>query len=216
MKWLDLDGGRTVAAGALLLATGRRALLEELDLPAAGVDVSGEQVLCGDDMRTSNPRIFVAGDATGREMILHVAGQEGRVAGRNAAAGEVVERVDRRLDMKIIFTDPPLATLGLTEREAREQGRPAVTSFRRFPETGRAITMDVRHGVCKLVADARQVEILGAQILGPRADDTIHTLAAIMLYHGTAANMLAIAWYHPTVSEVFLSLAQDIRGRGPS
>ncbi len=210
---LALEDGRRLTAGRLLLATGRRAILGELNLPAAGVRTMDDSVVCGDDMRTSNPRIFVAGDATGKEMILHVASQEGRVAGLNAAAGAIVERLNRRLEMRVIFTDPPLATLGLTERQAKEQGRSVVTSHVRFPETGRAITMDVQHGLCKLVADSSRGEILGAQILGPRADDTIHTLAAIMRYHGTAADMLSMPWYHPTVTEVFLSLAREIESR---
>ncbi len=206
----DLEGGRRIVADALLLATGRSALLEGLGLAAAGVEVRDGRVVCGDEMQTSNRRIFVAGDATGEELILHVASQEGRVAGQNAAAEMCAARVDRRLSMQVVFTDPPLATLGLAEAQAARQGRAVVTSQIRFPETGRAITQDVRHGVCKLVADVDRGEILGAQILGPRADDLIHTLAAVMQHHGTAADMLSMPWYHPTLSEVFLSLARGI------
>ena len=207
---LELEGGRRVTGEALLVATGRRALLDGLGLSEAGVETRDGRVVCGDDMRTSNRRVFVAGDATGEEMILHVASREGSVAGRNAAVEESVERVDRRLDMRVVFTDPPLATLGLTERQAASEGRAVVTAQIFFPETGRAITMDVRHGLCKLVADRERGEILGAQILGPRADDLIHTLAALLHYRGTASDMLSIPWYHPTLSEVFLSLARGI------
>jgi len=102
-----LEDGRRIVADALFLATGRSAALEGLGLSAAGVETKDHKVVCGDDMQTTNPRIFVAGDATGEEMILHIASHEGRVAGRNAAAGECVERVDRRLDMRVVFTDPP-------------------------------------------------------------------------------------------------------------
>ncbi|HET6278167.1 MAG TPA: FAD-dependent oxidoreductase [Candidatus Polarisedimenticolia bacterium] len=206
----ELQGGRRIAADALMVATGRRARLDGLGLAEAGVEVNDGRVVCGDDMRTSNRRIFVAGDATGREMILHVASMEGRVAGLNAAAGKPVERVDRRLALQVVFTDPPLAVLGLTEPQARRKGREIVTALIRFPETGRAITMDVQHGLCKLVADVRTGEILGAQILGPRADDLIHTIAVLMSGRGTAADMLSLPWYHPTLSEVFLSLAREI------
>jgi pyruvate/2-oxoglutarate dehydrogenase complex dihydrolipoamide dehydrogenase (E3) component len=209
----ELEDGRRVAADALFLATGRSALLEGLGLSEAGVEVRDGKVVCGDDMQTSNDRIFVAGDATGKEMILHIASQEGHVAGLNAASGECAERVDRRMDMRAVFTDPPLAILGLTEPQARKQGRSIITSQILFPETGRAITQDVRHGLCKFVADAERGEILGAQILGPRADDLIHTLAAVLYYRGTAADMLSMPWYHPTLSEVFLSLAREIEDR---
>jgi dihydrolipoamide dehydrogenase len=209
----ELKSGRRIAADALFLATGRRALLDGVGLTAAGVESRDGAVACDDDMRTSNRNIYVAGDATGREMILHVASREGQVAGLNAAAGEPVERVDRRLAMQVVFTDPPLAVLGLTEPRAREAGLSIVTAKIRFPETGRAITMDVQHGLCKIVADSETGEILGAQILGPRADDLIHTIAALMHYRGTAVDMLSLPWYHPTLSEVFLSLAREIEGK---
>jgi len=205
-----LEDGRRVSGEALFLATGRRAWLHGLGLSEAGVEVMDDLVVCGDNLQTSNPRIFVAGDATGEEMILHIASAEGRVAGLNAAAGGCAEQVDRRLAMRVIFTDPPLAILGMTESQARLQERPVVTSMIRFPETGRAITQDEEFGLCKLVADKGHGEILGAQILGPRADDLIHTLAAVLHYRGTAADMLTMPWYHPTLSEVFLSLARDI------
>jgi pyruvate/2-oxoglutarate dehydrogenase complex dihydrolipoamide dehydrogenase (E3) component len=207
---LTLEDGRRVTAGTLLMATGRRAPFDGLGLDVAGVDIKDDRVVCGDDMRSSNRSIYVAGDATGEEMILHVASQEGSVAGLNAAAGKIAERVDRRLRMRVVFTDPPLAILGLTEPQAAKAGRPIVTAQIRFPETGRAITQDVRFGICKFVADRERGEILGAQILGPRADDLIHTLAAVLYHRGTAADMLSMPWYHPTLSEVFLSLAREI------
>jgi pyruvate/2-oxoglutarate dehydrogenase complex dihydrolipoamide dehydrogenase (E3) component len=206
----EFRNGRRIAADALLVATGRSAALDGLGLAEAGVEARDGGIPCDDGMRTSNPRIFVAGDATGREMILHVAGREGQVAGTNAAAGEPVARIDRRLAMQVVFTDPPLAMLGLTEPQAAREGRAIVTALIRFPETGRAITMDVPHGLCKLVAGAASGEILGAQILGPRADDLIHTLAVLMSRRGTAADLLSLPWYHPTLSEIFLSLARDI------
>lgn len=208
-----LENGRRIVADALLMATGREAQLEGLGLAAAGIETKECSVICGDDMQTTNKRVFVAGDATGLEMILHVASIEGRVAGRNAAAGKPVERVDRRLEMQVVFTDPPLAMLGMTEQQAGQAGRSIVTATIFFPETGRAITQDVQHGLCKLVADTGSGEILGAQILGPRADDLIHTLAAILFYRGTATDMLAMPWYHPTLTEVFLSLAREIEQR---
>lgn len=209
----EMNSGKHLAADALFLATGRSAVLDGLGLAEAGVETQGGNIICGDDMRTSNRRIYAAGDATGREMILHIASREGAVAGLNAASGEPVERVDRRLAMQVVFTDPPLAVLGLTEPQAMKEGRTIVTALIRFPETGRAITMDVQHGLCKIVADRGTGEILGAQILGPRADDLIHTIVALMNYRGTAADMLSLPWYHPTLSEVFLSLAREIEDR---
>lgn len=206
-------GDEAVHADHLLMATGRRAAVDDLDLEAAGVEMDGRRVECGTDMRTTNPKVFVAGDATGDRLLLHVANWEGTVAGRGAAGLPGTHAVEQRLHMAVVFTDPPLATLGVTEEEAKATGLDVVAAEARFPETGRAITMDVAHGVMRLVATADRGEIVGAQILGPRADDLIHAVSPVMFYRGTAADMLAMPWYHPTLSEVLLSLAREIAGK---
>ena len=204
---------RSLEADALVLATGRRAALDGMNLESAGVTVEKGRVCCGDDMRTTNPKVFVAGDASGDKLILHVANWEGHVAGLGAAQAEGEHRVEHRLDLAVVFTDPPLAALGLDEAGARERGIDVVTATLRVPETGRAITMDAVHGAAVLLADGKTGEILGAQLLGPRADDVIHVLAAIMYYRGTAAQMLEMPWYHPTISEVMLNLARDLQAQ---
>jgi len=206
---VELADGTVLEAERLLVATGRRRNVEDLDLERAGVRVEDGRLANGPDMRTSNPRVFVAGDASGERQLLHVANQEGQAAGHNAATGEHL-RVDLRLDLEVVFTDPPGARVGLTEAAARERGLDVVTAQTRFADTGRAITMDVKHGGIKLVAAADTGEILGAQILGPRADDVVHVVSTAMHFHGTARDLLAMPWYHPTISEVLLSLAREI------
>ncbi|MCP4861048.1 MAG: FAD-dependent oxidoreductase [Planctomycetes bacterium] len=207
------DGEQMVQAQHLLLAAGRRSAVDDLGLDLAGVELEGRQVKAGPDMRTTNPKIFVAGDASGERLLLHVANWEGVAAGQGAAGVAKVEPVERRLHMSVVFTDPPLATVGLTEEQAQAEGIETVAAEARFAKTGRAITMDVAHGVMRLVATADGGEILGAQILGPRADDIIHAVSAVMFYRGTANDMLSMPWYHPTLSEVLLSLAREISSK---
>ena len=204
-------GGRTCEyeADALLMAAGRHAALEDLGLEQAGVNFAGGHVEHDAGMRTSNPAIYVAGDATGSHQILHLANAEGSVAGRNAAGGEPESRMDYRLKMAVVFTDPPFAHVGATETEARREGREVVAGSVRFPETGRAITMSVRHGLWKLYADRENGEILGSSILGPRADDLVHTVATLMAYRADVDRVLELPWYHPTLSEVILNVARD-------
>ena len=204
------DGEETVHAQHLVIATGRRAAVDDLNLDSAGVEMDGRQVKAGPDMQTTNPKIYVAGDATGERLLLHVANWEGAAAGKGAAGVTDVDAVERRLHMSVVFTDPPLASIGMTKQEAQAAGIDAVTAEARFSQTGRAITMDVAHGVMRLVATADRGEILGAQILGPRADDIIHAVSTVMYYRGTAADMLDMPWYHPTLSEVLLSLAREL------
>jgi pyruvate/2-oxoglutarate dehydrogenase complex dihydrolipoamide dehydrogenase (E3) component len=204
------DGERVMHAKYLVAATGRQARLDDLGLEDAGVKFEGGRVEHDDAMRTTNPRIFVAGDATGSLQLLHVANWEGRAAGLGAAEVAGDHAVERRLDMSVIFTDPPLATIGMTEAAARAAGLPVAVAVEHFNGTGRAITMDVQHGVWKLVANAETGEILGSQILGPRADDIVHVLSTAMYYRGTVHDLMKMPWYHPTLTEVLLSLARTL------
>ena len=204
---------QTLVAERFVAATGRHANLDDLGLDLADVRYAQGQVEHDAAMRTSHPRVYVAGDATGAELLLHVANWEGRSAGLGAAEVPGDHRVERRLNMAVVFTDPALAAVGLTEREAEARGIPTVTASAQLVQTGRAITMDVQHGLWKLVAHAHTGELLGSQILGPRADDLIHIVSTAMYYRGTAADLLKMPWYHPTISEVGLSLARELVGK---
>jgi pyruvate/2-oxoglutarate dehydrogenase complex dihydrolipoamide dehydrogenase (E3) component len=211
---IEVDGAqRTLVADRFVAATGRHANLDDLGLDAAGVTYERGRVEHSAAMQTTNPRIFVAGDATGAELLLHVANWEGKAAGNGAAEVPGPHDVERRLNMAVVFTDPALATVGMTESEATAAGLPVITAKAKLPQTGRAITMDVEHGLWKLVAHAETGELLGSQLLGPRADDLIHILSTAMYYHGTVADLVQMPWYHPTISEVGLSLARELLGK---
>ncbi len=211
---LEKDGKqRVLSAKHLLVATGRSPNLQDLDLQAAGVELDGKRVAHGADMRTSNPKVFVAGDASGQRLLLHVANWEGQVAGLGAAQVPGEHKVEQRLHMEVMFTDPPLANVGMSEAAAKKAGLPTITAVAKMAETGRAITMDVQHGVWKLVAHQETGEILGSQILGPHADDIIHIISTAMYYRGTVEDLLRMPWYHPTVSEVLLSLARQLQAQ---
>ncbi|MEE8537813.1 MAG: FAD-dependent oxidoreductase [Acidobacteriota bacterium] len=197
-------------AEALLMAVGREAALGDLGLEHVGLQPENGRLSHDASMRTSKPDIFVAGDATGCHQILHLANQEGRIAGYNAAVGGPEKKMDYRMKMSVIFTDPPFAQVGATEAEAKESGRAYAVGQARFPETGRAITMEAKHGVWKVLVDRESGEIIGSAILGPRADDLIHLISLMMHYHGQAQDIPGLPWYHPTLSEVMLNIAGDL------
>jgi len=198
-------------ADALLMATGRSAALEGLGLEAAGIELRNGRVVHDENLRTSAPNVYVAGDATGSFQILHLANQEGEIAGFNAASGESPRVMDYRLKMSVIFTDPPFARVGIDEAEAARRGIEIAVGRARFPETGRAITMGVQHGMWKLFVDRANGEILGANILGPRADDLIHLIALLMYRRGNIDDIFELPWYHPTLSEVMLDIGRSAR-----
>lgn len=204
------NGSSEVGADALLMAAGRHAALRNLGLEQIGVVPERGRIEVDERMCTSNPQVFVAGDATGSYQILHLANREGAVAGRNAAGVEPAATVDYRLKMSVVFTDPAFAQVGLSATEAEKNGIAAVTAGAAFPSTGRAITMGIDHGIWKIHADPGSGEILGSSILGPRADDLIHIVSVIMAYSGTAGQIPEMPWYHPTLSEVMLNLQRDL------
>lgn len=206
---------RRFAADALLMATGRHPAVAGLGLDAIGLAVEGGRIVHDDEMRTARDDVWIAGDTTGNFQILHLANQEGRVAGANAAGASPARKIDYRLKMSVIFTDPPFAEVGLSEIEAGVLQRPVIVGEALLPSTGRAITMEVRTGAWKIVADPESGEILGASVLGPRADDLIHQIALLMYYRGTVADILAQPWYHPTLSEVILNVARDLADQLP-
>lgn len=205
------SGGRAFdyEADALLMAAGRRAALDDVGLEHAGLRAVGGRLPCDSRMRTTNPQVYVAGDATGVFQILHLANQEGSVAGHNAAGAGPEKQMDYRLRMAVVFTDPPFAQVGANEREARLEGWDPVVGRARLPETGRAITMSVRHGLWKLYACKSTGEILGCSMLGPRADDLIHLVALLMADRAAVGRIFELPWYHPTLSEVMLNVGRD-------
>ncbi|TDI44380.1 MAG: FAD-dependent oxidoreductase [Acidobacteria bacterium] len=213
-RFMGENGEKEVEGDRLLLATGRRANVEGLGLEAAGIQIERGRIVCDEEMRTTNPHVFVAGDASGERLILHVANWEGKAAGLGAARVAGSHPVERRLRLEIVFTDPPLAMLGMNREQAASAGHDVVEATARFPQTGRAITMDVQHGIWVLQADRSSGEVLGCQILGPRADDLVHIVSGVMYYRGTVNDLLQMPWYHPTLSEVLMELARSIQRAG--
>jgi len=210
---LAVDGvTEEIETDALLMAVGRDAALDGIGLEAIGLSAVAGVLRYDATMRTEHPDIYVSGDATGEHQVLHIANQEARVAGHNAGGGPP-RTMDYRLDMRAIFTDPPFAQVGMSELQARDAGLDILVGRARFPETGRAITMEARHGIWKLIVDRESGEILGSSILGPRADDLIHEIAILMHYRGKVGDIFELPWYHPTVSEVLLDLARDIENQ---
>ncbi len=197
---------------AILVATGRKPNLDGLNLENAGLSLEkgwldhDEQTLV-----TSNERVYIAGDATGHHQILHIAAKMGQTAGHNAAIGKPEKRLDySALNMAVIFEEHESAVVGLTEQAARDAGYEVITATRDLSDVGRGITDGVRHGLMKLVVDRETGQVLGGQMLGPHAGEVIHALSAIVQTGATTGQMVDMVWYHPTFSELWHSLANDI------
>lgn len=212
LQVITRDEPREFASDYLFIATGRKPHTASLQLERIGVELAEKGIVsCDDGQCTTNPNVYVAGDVTADLQLLHIAEAEGKVAGYNASVGSPEKKVDREaLDMSIIFTDPPFASVGLSEREIIEQGIPYVVATRSLAETGRAIVMGVQNGLWKMMAHKESGRILGSTILGPRGDDLIHQVHLARSLGADVRQLATIFAYHPTLSEQFTSLVKEL------
>lgn len=208
---IDVDGQQQEhAADKLLVATGRQPALADLGLEHLGLAPERGKLQVSAAMQTDNPNVFLAGDAVGPQ-ILHIAAEEGRVAGHNAAMGRADQAMDYdRQDLAVIFTGLTAARTGLTETQAREADRAIDTASDHPAKSGRGITDKDAFGLWKLVADAHTGAILGAQILETNADASIHLVKMAIDAGLTVADLSTMVAYHPTRAERLKNLAHTI------
>ncbi len=166
---------RVFRATHLLAATGRRANTEGLGLEPAGVETDERGFVRVDPaMRTTHPRIYAAGDVTGPPMLVYLAAAEGKRAAENALLGRA-EPLDRRVVPAVLFTDPQVATVGLTEAEARARGIDVRTSILPLDYVPRALAARDTRGLIKLVAEAGTDRLLGAHVLAAEGGEVVQT-----------------------------------------
>jgi pyruvate/2-oxoglutarate dehydrogenase complex dihydrolipoamide dehydrogenase (E3) component len=202
---------KTVTVEMILQALGRRPNIEGLHLEAAKVETQNGSIVVDDTMRTSQSHIFSVGDVNGQHEIVHIAIQQGEIAGWNAVhPHEPSRRQDHRLDTLVVFTDPQLAFLGLNEKECRRQGIAYLVASHPFNDHGKSMVLGETHGHVKLLCHPTSGEILGGHIVGPEAGELIHELIAIMYYRGTVFDLLTIPHYHPTLAEILTYPAEEL------
>lgn len=206
------DGQECTAAGTeILQALGRRPNIDGLDLASAGVKVDAGRILVDGALRTSQPHIFAVGDVTNLYDIVHIAIQQGEIAAYNAChPAEPAQLFDDRLVTEVIFTDPQIAVVGLSERACRARGLVYLTASYPFPDHGKAMVLGTSHGFVKLLAAPKTGELLGAEIVGPEASELIHELIAVMYYHGTVYDLTRMPHYHPTLAEIITYPAESL------
>jgi len=205
---------RVVEGERILQALGRRPNVDTLNLSAAGVELRDGRVVVDRAMRTSQPHIFAAGDVTNLYDIVHIAIQQGELAAFNACHPEESPRLfDDRLVTEVIFTDPQIAILGLSETACRLQAIPSLVASYPFADHGKAMCRGDRHGFVKLLAAPDSGRLLGAQIVGPEAGELIHELIAVMYYRGTVFDLLRMPHYHPTLTEIVTYPAEELAAR---
>jgi mercuric reductase len=172
-KVVVATGGGEFGAERLLIATGRRPRTDGLALDAVGVELgAGGEVLIGDDMSTTNPRVWAAGDVTGDPQFVYVAAKQGAIAVENAFDG-TARHIDYSALPRITFTTPTIASAGMTEAQAHIQGIDCTRRVLDLENVPRAIVGRSTHGVVKLVAERDSGRVLGVHLLAEGAGDAV-------------------------------------------
>lgn len=199
---VELKDGKpaTIDADKILLAVGRRPNTENLGLEDAGVALDKRGFVVADDqLRTNVPGIYAIGDVIGGMMLAHKATKEGEVVAEIIAGHKAA--VDVRTIPAVVFTDPEIASAGLTEEEAKAKGHQIKVGKFPFAALGRALGVNDTEGFAKSIVDAKTEEILGVHIVGNGAADLISE-AALAIEMGAVAQDINLTIHpHPTLSE---------------
>jgi pyruvate/2-oxoglutarate dehydrogenase complex dihydrolipoamide dehydrogenase (E3) component len=171
------------------------------------------RIVANERMQTSAPHIYAAGDCTGPHEIVHLAVQQGEIAAHNIAHPDRPRLMDYRLLTNVVFTDPQIATVGLTETEAKARGVEYVAASYPFSDHGKSLIMEAKDGFVKLLAEPRTGEILGGSCVGPLGGELIHEIVAAMAKRMTVAELAAMPHYHPTLAEIWTYPAEELAGR---
>jgi mycothione reductase len=204
---LELDDGSTVNADLLLVATGRLSNADLLGAEQAGIDVQNGRVMVDEYQRTSARGVFALGDVSSPYQLKHVANHEARVVGHNLLCAwddtESMAVTDHRFVPSAVFTDPQLATVGLTENQAIARGFDISVAVQDYADVAYGWAMEDTIGVVKLIAERNSGCLLGAHIMGYQASSIIQPLIQAMSFGLTATEMArGQYWIHPALPEV--------------
>ena len=199
---LTLKDGKQecVSAEKVLIGVGRRPNSADLGLEAAGVTLDRRGFVEVDEyLRTSAGNVYAIGDITGKQLLAHLAMHQG-VAATEAIAGQ-----GHPMDYKVVpactYTHPEVASVGLSEKKAREQGYDVRIGKFPFQANGRALTHGDAEGMVKMVADAKYGELLGVHIIGPTASELIPEAALGIRLESTLEDIAHTIHAHPTMAE---------------
>lgn len=206
----------SVSADEILFALGRIPNTASLGLGLADVATDAGRIATDRHMRTSAPHIYAAGDCTGPHEIVHIAVQQAGVAAHNIAHPESSREMDERLRVRVVFTDPQAAFVGLTETQAEAEGLRCLAARHAFGDHGKSLIMEARDGFVKLLADPDTGEILGGSCVGPLGGELIHEIVVAMARRMGVHEFAALPHYHPTLAEIWTYPADELAARIPS
>ncbi|WP_156754172.1 mycothione reductase [Actinokineospora pegani] len=204
VKRLELDNGDVVEAEVLLLAVGRVPNSDQLEVAKAGIEVAASgHVVVDEFQRTTAEGVWALGDISSPWELKHVANHEARVVQHNLLNPDDQRAADHRFVPHAVFTSPQIASVGLTEQQARAQGRAFVTATEDYANIAYGWAMEDATGFAKVLADPATGQLIGAHIIGPQAPSLIQPLIQAMSF-GLGAREMARGqyWIHPGMPEL--------------
>jgi len=191
----------TMEAEKLLVAVGRKPVTEDIGLENTRIKTDRGFISVDDYQRTAEPGIYAIGDVVGGTPLLaHVASMEGMVAVAHIA-GKPARPINKNRIPNATYTEPGIGSVGLTEAQARAEGRSVKVGKFPFAGNSKATILGNHEGFVKIVADEKYGEILGAHIIGPQAFELIAEVVAAMEAEATVETMMTAIHAHPTLYE---------------
>jgi len=206
-------GVETLKGEVLLVAVGRRPLTGDVGLDTTKAQLDRGYVKVDARMQTSEPGLYAIGDILPTPMLAHLASHEGLVAAE-AIAGKNPRPIDYDHVPNATYSDPEVASVGLTEAAARARGHKVKTGQFPFPPLGKGRILGVQEGFVKIVADERYDELLGVHIIGPKATELIGEATLGLTLETTVEEIEHAIHAHPTLSEAMGEAALALHGRG--
>jgi dihydrolipoamide dehydrogenase len=207
-----VDGKEDVLeAERTLIAIGVRPNSENIGLEDVSVETERGNIVVDDHMRTNVPGVYAIGDVTGKMALAHVASAQGIIA-VETLAGEETRPLDYDAVPRCTYCQPQVASLGITEAEARERGYDVEVGEFPFRPNGKALALGEREGFVKIVADATTAEILGASLVGPEVTELLPELVLARTWDLTPEEIARTVHAHPTLSEALMEAAHGVFG----
>ena len=201
-----LESGEELTAEKMLVSIGRRYNTENIGLEKVGVRTEGGKIVVDTQMQTNVPGIYAVGDVASRYLLAHVASAEGKVAAQNCLGTHT--EMDYQVIPWCVFTLPEIGHVGMTEKEATDEGYEVKVGRFPYAANGKALGLRETDGFVKTVSDADSRDILGVHIVGAQASNLIHEAAVGVRLGASAADIAHTVHAHPTLSEMVMESAE--------
>lgn len=201
---VTLSDGSVVVTDVVLAATGRRPSTQDMGLEVAGVEVhDDDRIVVDEHGRTTAAGVWSLGDASSPFQLKHVANHEARVVAHNLAHPQDLRSFTHSAVPAAVFTHPQIASVGLTEQQARAQGIDVTVKVQQYGDTAYGWAMEDTTSLCKVIADRRTGHLVGGHLIGPEASTLVQPLIQMMAFDQPVAEMVrGQYWIHPALTEV--------------